>query len=73
MTYTSWFYISGEASGASDDYFTSLGTRFVYTPELREGPGLGVNVFVLPEDEIEPSGAEVWEAWKAMLDILANE
>lgn len=30
-----WPFFAAPASGASDDYFTSIGTRFVYAPELR--------------------------------------
>ncbi len=63
-------YLSDPAAGASDDYFASLGGRFVYTPELREGP---VSVFILPEEEILPSGQEFWAAWESMLDFLLQE
>lgn len=63
-------HILDPASGASDDYYASLGGRFVYTPELREGP---VSVFVLPEEEILPSGQEFWAAWESMLDFLLQE
>eukprot|EP00094_Tigriopus_californicus_P011301 TCALIF_10908-PA protein Name:"Similar to Carboxypeptidase B (Astacus astacus)" AED:0.19 eAED:0.19 QI:25/0.85/0.75/1/1/1/8/52/400 len=58
------------AAGASDDYYASLGSRFVYTPELRDN-GFG---FVLPPEYIIPSGEEVWAAWKVMLDkIMPNK
>eukprot|EP00095_Tigriopus_kingsejongensis_P009816 maker-scaffold239_size242058-snap-gene-1.25 protein:Tk09816 transcript:maker-scaffold239_size242058-snap-gene-1.25-mRNA-1 annotation:"carboxypeptidase b" len=49
------------AAGASDDYYASLGSRFVYTPELRDN-GFG---FVLPPQYIIPSGKEVWAAWES--------
>ncbi len=58
------------AAGTSIDYYASQGGRYAYTPELREGP---VSVFVLPEEEIIPSGEEVWAAWESMLDYLLEE
>jgi predicted deacylase len=57
------------AAGASDDWYQSEGSRFTYTPELRDN-GYG---FVLPPNLIIPSGEEVWAAWKSMLDTLIKE
>ncbi len=62
--------ITDTSSGGCADYLTALGSRFVYTPELRAGPG---SIFVLPEEEILPSGQEVWAAWETMLDYLLEE
>jgi len=57
------------AAGASDDWYQSEGSRFTYTPELRDN-GYG---FVLPPNQIIPSGEEVWAAFEVMLDeILEN-
>jgi hypothetical protein len=58
-----------EASGASDDYYTSEGSRFVFTPELRDN-GFG---FLLPPEYIIPSGEEFWAAFITMLDIILEE
>ena len=54
------------ASGASDDYYQSEGTRFSYTPELRDD-GFG---FLLPPQYIIPSGEEIFAALSTMLDKL---
>ena len=54
------------AAGASDDWYMSLGTRFVYTPELRDN-GYG---FLLPPQYIIPSGEEVWAAWEVIFAKL---
>ncbi len=62
--------ITDTSSGGCADYLTALGSRYVYTPELRAGPG---SIFVLPEEEILPSGQEVWAAWESMLDNLLEE
>ncbi len=57
-----------EASGASDDYYCNSGSRFVFTPELRDSHG-----FLLPPEYIIPSGEEFWAAFKAMMDIMLKE
>ena len=59
------------AAGASDDWYKGvLGSRFAYTTELRD---TGKNGFVLPEDQIQPSGEELWEAqrvvFKKMIEL----
>ena len=54
------------AAGASDDYYQSEGTRFSYTPELRDD-GFG---FLLPPQYIIPSGEEIFAALSTMLDKL---
>nr|ADD37916.1 Carboxypeptidase B [Lepeophtheirus salmonis] len=53
-------------AGAADDWYAGvLGSRFVYTIELRKGEG---NIFDLPTEEITPSGEELWEGIKVMLN-----
>lgn len=47
-----------------------MDVRYVYTPELREGP---VSVFVLPEEEILPSGEEMWEAFKVFFQQVIDD
>jgi len=64
------------ASGASDDWYKSprseggLGARFTYTVELRD---TGTHGFILPENQIKPSGEELWEAervvFKKMIEV----
>lgn len=62
-------FLSAPASGASDDWYTNEGSRYVYTPELRDN-GYG---FVLPPDQIIPSGEEVWAAMEVMLtEVIEN-
>jgi len=63
------FTISDPASGGDDDYFASRGVRFVYTPELRDN-GYG---FLLPPEQIYPSGTETWAAWEVILNFLLDE
>lgn len=70
LMYPIYLWLLDPAAGASDDYYASLGSRFVYTPELRDN-GFG---FVLPPQYIIPSGEEVWAAWEVMLDkIMPNK
>jgi carboxypeptidase A4 len=53
------------ASGDSNDWYTGVvGVRFSYTIELRG------NSFVLPPDEIVPSGEELWAAYKVCIDKI---
>ena len=55
---------SDPAAGTSADYYNLAGTRFTYTPELRDN---GYS-FLLPPDQIIPSGEEMWEAFRVMFD-----
>jgi len=62
------------AAGASDDWYKGgLGTRFAYTTELRD---TGRHGFLLPADEIIPSGEEMWAAFevviKKMIEVSAE-
>merc|ERR1712018_321752 len=53
------------AAGASDDWYKGvLGSRFAYTTELRD---TGRHGFILPTEEIKPSGEELWEAERVVL------
>ena len=54
------------AAGASDDYYQSEGTRFSFTPELRDN---GFS-FLLPPEYIIPSGEEFFAALAVFLDKL---
>ena len=66
------------ASGASDDWYKAprseggLGARFAYTIELRDKDD-GIYTFLLPEEQIKPSGEELWEAkrviFKKMIEV----
>ncbi len=46
--------------GLSQDWYLTQGVRFVYTAELRNN---GFD-FILPEEQILPSGQEFWELFK---------
>ena len=53
------------AAGAADDWYKGvLGSRFAYTTELRD---TGRHGFILPPEEIKPSGEELWEAERVVL------
>jgi len=59
----------GRSPGCSDDWYTSEGVRYVYAPELRDN-GFG---FLLPPEQIIPSGEEIWAGWEVMLNqVLEN-
>lgn len=53
------------AAGDSNDWYASLGFRFTYTTELRDKGRYG---FELPEDQIIPSGEEMWAAYEVALN-----
>jgi len=58
------------AAGASDDWYKGvLKARFAYTVELRD---TGRHGFVLPEDQIQPSGEELWEAERVVLQKMVD-
>merc|ERR1712098_238922 len=52
------------AAGAADDWYKSKGTRFSFTTELRDTGRYG---FVLPADQIIPSGEEMWAGFEAVI------
>ncbi|XP_042887711.1 carboxypeptidase A1-like [Penaeus japonicus] len=59
------------ASGATDDWAKgALGTRYVYTLELRDGGDFG---FYLPANQILPTAREVWEGLRFVFLALTPE
>jgi len=70
------------ASGTSDDWYKSprsgggLGARFAYAIVLRDKED-GTFGYCLPENQIEPSGRELWEAqrivFKKMIEVSDRE
>jgi hypothetical protein len=58
------------ATGASDDWaYGVLGADFVYTIELRDTGFWG---FLLPEDQIIPTGEETWAGFRAAALEMLN-
>jgi len=57
------------AAGASDDWYKSLGMRFVFTTELRDTGRYG---FVLPKDQIIPSGEEMWAGFETVVNKVLS-
>jgi len=56
------------AAGASDDWYKGvLGTRFSFTTELRD---TGRHGFLLPKDQIIPSGEEMWAGFQVVANKL---
>jgi len=56
------------AAGASDDWYKGVvGTRFAFTTELRD---TGRHGFVLPKDQIIPSGEEMWAGFEVVINRL---
>jgi len=56
------------AAGASDDWYKGvLGTRYAFTTELRD---TGVHGFVLPKDQIIPSGEEMWAGFEVVINKM---
>jgi len=56
------------AAGASDDWYKGgLGTRFSFTTELRDTGRYG---FVLPKEQIIPSGEEMWAGFEVVMKKL---
>ena len=57
------------ASGCTDDWMTAKAKMVGYTIELRD---TGDNEFVLPPDQIIPTGEEIWQAMKYFIDFIIN-
>merc|ERR1711935_1333110 len=55
------------AAGAADDWYKSLGMRYVFTTELRDTGRYG---FVLPADQIIPSGEEMWAGIQVVIQKI---
>ena len=63
-------FFTDPAAGASDDWYKGvLKARFAYTFELRD---TGRHGFVLPEDQIKPSGEELWEAQRVIFQKMVD-
>jgi len=58
------------AAGASDDWYKSIGMRYTFTTELRDTGHYG---FVLPPEQIIPSGEEMWEAFKVVIERVQQQ
>lgn len=59
------------ASGATDDWaMAMLGTKYVYTLELRDTGGSG---FLLPEAKIVPCSEEVWYGLTEVIKNISSE
>merc|ERR1712012_781336 len=59
------------AAGASDDWYKGvLGTRYAFTTELRD---TGVHGFVLPKDQIIPSGEEMWAGFEVVINKILSD
>ncbi|GAU96117.1 hypothetical protein RvY_07606 [Ramazzottius varieornatus] len=60
-----------DATGGTHDWAKAKGlTKYSYTPELRD---TGKHGFVLPPEQIIPSGIETWEAVKVIADQVIAE
>jgi len=58
------------AAGASDDWYKGvLGTRFSFTTELRD---TGKHGFVLPKEQIIPSGEEMWAGFEVVINRILS-
>jgi len=58
------------AAGAADDWYKSIGMRYVFTTELRD---TGYYGFVLPPEQIIPSGEEMWAGFETVVNkVLAD-
>merc|ERR1712223_220935 len=56
------------AAGAADDWYKGvLGSRFAFTMELRD---TGLHGFILPADQIIPSGEEMWAGFEVVINKL---
>jgi len=56
------------AAGASDDWYKGvLGTRFSFTTELRD---TGLHGFILPKEQIQPSGEEMWAGFEVVINRI---
>ena len=59
------------AAGASDDWYRGgLGTRYSFTTELRD---TGYYGFVLPPEQIIPSGEELFAGMKVVFEKLIQD
>ena len=64
-------YFSGAASGGALDWvYAKAGIKYSYTPELRDQGTFG---FILPPNQIIPSGQETFEAINVMAEAIYKE
>merc|ERR1712066_1077511 len=57
-----------QAAGASDDWYKGvLGTRFSFTTELSD---TGLHGFILPKEQIIPSGEEMWAGFEVVINRI---
>ena len=62
--------LTDPAAGASDDWYKGvLKARFAYTIELRD---TGRHGFILPPEQIIPSGEELWEAERVVFKKMVE-
>jgi carboxypeptidase A2 len=59
----------GAAAGAADDFAKSIGVKYAFTAELRSGRR---NIFVLPPEQIVPSGEEMLQAYLVVMDAARS-
>ena len=65
-----YYSVLDPASGAADDWYKGvLGSRFAFTVELRDTGAYG---FVLPKEQIIPSGEELWAAMEVVIAKLLS-
>lgn len=64
------FSFTDIAAGAADDWAYGAGIKYSYTLELRD---TGNNGFILPPEQIKPSGAETLAALLKMTELIAEE
>merc|ERR1712142_468273 len=58
------------AAGAADDWYKSIGMRYVFTTELRD---TGYYGFVLPKEQIIPSGEEMWAGFETVVNKVLED
>jgi hypothetical protein len=69
------FFNSGASAGASDDWAKAKAMiKYSFTIELRQLRGAtGLDVFLLPPNQIIPSGLETFEAINVVAEIIHSE
>ena len=66
-----FFAVADKSAGTSRDWAKGVPRiRYVYTVELRDTGHLG---FLLPPNQILPTGTETWAAIKAMMRAIEKE
>lgn len=64
-------FLADAASGGSDDWAHGVANiKYAYTVELRDTGDKG---FILPKEQIIPSGEETWELFKDISLAIAEE